>query len=232
MAHKRVTMQDIADVCGLSRNTVSKIFNGKGAVPEATRRMVIQKARELGYHQFPDNLFDNSESVAQAPQIQNIALLTNKMPTDYHFGTFLLPVFTEQLSRAGYTLTLHEISEGELRQCRLPAHMVLEQTAGVLGLELFDKPYLDMLCGLRVPTIFIDAYAGAAMFPLDCDLIPWKPLQHGGDDCLCYWRGGEKAGLCRGPKALQQLLGALDKFLLCAGPGRDRFGERTLYSGG
>ncbi len=171
MAHKRVTMQDIADVCGLSRNTVSKIFNGKGAVPEATRRMVIQKARELGYHQFPDNLFDNSESVAQAPQIQNIALLTNKMPTDYHFGTFLLPVFTEQLSRAGYTLTLHEISEGELRQCRLPAHMVLEQTAGVLGLELFDKPYLDMLCGLRVPTIFIDAYAGAAMFHLDCDLI-------------------------------------------------------------
>ena len=99
MAHKRVTMQDIADVCGLSRNTVSKIFNGKGAVPEATRRMVIQKARELGYHQFPDNLFDNGESVAQAPQIQNIALLTNKMPTDYHFGTFLLPVLYAHAAR-------------------------------------------------------------------------------------------------------------------------------------
>ena len=31
MANKRVTMQDIADACGLSRNTVSKVFNGRGA---------------------------------------------------------------------------------------------------------------------------------------------------------------------------------------------------------
>lgn len=51
MAYKRLTMQDIADACKLSRNTVSKIFNDRGAVPEATRRMVLQKARELGYYQ-------------------------------------------------------------------------------------------------------------------------------------------------------------------------------------
>ena len=49
---KRVTMQNIADACGLSRNTVSKIFNGRGAVPEATRELVLAKALELGYHQF------------------------------------------------------------------------------------------------------------------------------------------------------------------------------------
>lgn len=46
-------MQDIADACCLSRNTVSKIFNGRGSVPESTRRMVMEKARELGYSQFP-----------------------------------------------------------------------------------------------------------------------------------------------------------------------------------
>lgn len=37
MAAKKITMQDIADACGLSRNTVSKVFNGRGSVPEATR---------------------------------------------------------------------------------------------------------------------------------------------------------------------------------------------------
>ena len=47
MALKRVTMQDIADACGLSRNTVSKIFNGRGAVPEVTQKMVLSKAKEL-----------------------------------------------------------------------------------------------------------------------------------------------------------------------------------------
>ena len=54
MAHKRVTMQDIADACGLSRNTVSKIFNGRGAVPETTQHTVLQKAQELGYYQVPE----------------------------------------------------------------------------------------------------------------------------------------------------------------------------------
>lgn len=171
MAHKRITMQDIADACGLSRNTVSKIFNGKGAVPEVTKLMVMQKARELGYHQFPEDLSDSDVSDIPFPHNQNIVLLTSKMPTDYHFGTFFLPVFTEQLSRAGYTLTLYELSAEEMRQGRLPMHMVLEQTAGLLGMELFDKSYLGMLCGLHIPMISIDAYAGAAMFPMECDFI-------------------------------------------------------------
>ena len=49
MPNKRVTMQDIADACGLSRNTVSKVFNGRGAVPAGTRDLILRKAAELGY---------------------------------------------------------------------------------------------------------------------------------------------------------------------------------------
>lgn len=44
MALKKITMQDIADACGLSRNTVSKVFNDRGNVPESTRQMVLEKA--------------------------------------------------------------------------------------------------------------------------------------------------------------------------------------------
>ena len=44
MAIKRITMQELADACGLSRNTVSKIFNERGTVPEATKQFVLQKA--------------------------------------------------------------------------------------------------------------------------------------------------------------------------------------------
>jgi transcriptional regulator with XRE-family HTH domain len=56
MARKRVTMQDIANACGLSRNTVSKIFNGRGAVPEVTRQLVLRKAQELGIRHFATTL--------------------------------------------------------------------------------------------------------------------------------------------------------------------------------
>ena len=166
MAMKRVTMQDIANACGLSRNTVSKIFNGRGAVPEATRQTVLRKAQELGYHQIPEE-----EPVRAEPRSQNIALLTNRMPADYHFGTFFVPAFAGQLSRAGYTLMMYEIAPDELRGKTLPAHMSLEQTAGIMVIELFDREYLDMLCDLGVPTISIDAYYGANTSPMRCDII-------------------------------------------------------------
>ena len=71
MAVKRVTMQEIADACGLSRNTVSKIFNDRGAVPEATKKLVLQKAQELGYGQIPEDAPEGSPAdAAQATQSQ------------------------------------------------------------------------------------------------------------------------------------------------------------------
>ena len=165
MAVRRVTMQDIADACGLSRNTVSKIFNGRGAVPEATRRMVLEQAQALGYHQLPE------EPANPDSRRQNIALFTSHMPSDYHFGTFFVPAFAGQLSRAGYTLMMVELSAEDLRLHRLPAHLSLDQIAGVLGIELFDREYLDMLCGLGLPAIFVDAYSGANTALLNYDLI-------------------------------------------------------------
>ncbi len=43
MAIRRVTISDIAKECGFSRNTVSKVFNGRGSVPETTKQFILQK---------------------------------------------------------------------------------------------------------------------------------------------------------------------------------------------
>ncbi len=166
MALRRVTMQDIADSCGLSRNTVSKIFNGRGAVPETTRKMVLEKAQELGYRQMPD-----SEQPKAEPRSQNVALFTSNMPSDYHFGTLFVPAFAGALSRAGYTLMMYELTEEEFMSNRLPAHATLDQTAGILGIELFSRPYIEMICSLGLPAIFVDAWAGANTSTLPYDLI-------------------------------------------------------------
>lgn len=166
MAIKRATMQDIADACGLSRNTVSKVFNGRGAVPEATRQMVLQKAREIGYGQLPKEAPATAE-----PSRKSVALLTCNMPRDFHFGTIFLPAFAERLSRSGYALVMYEITPEELRRSALPAHMNLEQTAGIVCIELFHRAYMDRVCHLGVPVISIDAYAGATLRVTSCDTI-------------------------------------------------------------
>jgi len=172
MALKRITMQQLADACGLSRNTVSKVFNDRGAVPEATRQTVLQKAKELGYYQG----FEGDSPKADMPRIQTVALLTRRIPMDAHFGTFFLPAFTERLSRAGYTLMMHELTAEELRARTLPAHMLLEQTAGISTIELFDRKYLDMLCTLGLPCVSVDAYARRYYAPMNCDFISMESI--------------------------------------------------------
>ena len=166
MAYKRVTIQDIADACGLSRNTVSKVFNDRGSVPEATRNAVIQKARELGY-------ISETRAVAEAPasRVNNIALLACNLPSEYHFCNFFIPAFAERLSSYGYTLTVYIISPGELERRALPMRMSVKETAGILAIEVFDRDYMDMVCGIGLPTIFVDAYAKAFQSVLNCDML-------------------------------------------------------------
>ncbi len=48
----KVTIQDIADALGVSRNTVSKAINNTGVLAAATRDKVLKKAQEMGYKQF------------------------------------------------------------------------------------------------------------------------------------------------------------------------------------
>jgi LacI family transcriptional regulator len=45
----RVTIQDIADELGLSRNTVSKALNNAGGLADSTRERIIQTAMQMGY---------------------------------------------------------------------------------------------------------------------------------------------------------------------------------------
>ena len=43
----KVTIQDIADALGLSRNTVSKAINNTGVLAESTRQKVLEKALDV-----------------------------------------------------------------------------------------------------------------------------------------------------------------------------------------
>ncbi len=166
MGSKRITMQDIADACGLSRNTVSKAFNERGSVPQATKDFIFQKARELGYGAPVAQSFQSSKEGSAT-----IALFTCNLPVNYHFGTYFITSFTDRISRAGYTLKLFEISEEELRQKRLPTHFVPSQIAGIVGIELFDRAYLNVICDLNLPTILIDTPAQAYEHLMRCDYL-------------------------------------------------------------
>ena len=91
---KKVTVQAIADALGLSRNTVSKALNNKGALAEDTRQKILDKAAEMGYRRV---IYISEPSPAEKGEIKELALITQNMPYGSHFGTYALNTFQERM---------------------------------------------------------------------------------------------------------------------------------------
>ncbi|MBR6233171.1 MAG: LacI family DNA-binding transcriptional regulator [Erysipelotrichaceae bacterium] len=160
---KKVTIQDIADELGVSRNTVSKAINNSEGLAPATREKIIQKAMEMDYKQFSyvaalAGLSSSDTGIGQ-PAVEykgEIALFTGQYLTQSHFASLMLDKFQRELSQLGYTMNTHRVYEENIRQMSLPITYVPERAKAIMCIEMFDYEYDKMLCELGVPILFVD----------------------------------------------------------------------------
>ena len=159
---KKVTIQDIADALGISRNTVSKAINNSEGLADATREKILQKAVEMGYKQFSYvATLTNIQAVPEAePEatgfVGEIALFTTAFLTQSHFASTMLDKFQREISQLGYTLNTHRVTEKNLREKSLPFTFVPERTSAILCIEMFNYDYDEMVCSLGFPVLFVD----------------------------------------------------------------------------
>ena len=146
----KVTMQDIADALNLSRNTVSKAINNTGVIAESTKKLILQKAVEMGYRNHsgvgrtygPGHVKqDSGVDVSK----KEIAMLTSSMPGGSHFAVTTLDRMQQIFSSNGYSLTYYRITKEELESLNLPGTLNLNATAAMFCMELFHYDYCRML---------------------------------------------------------------------------------------
>ncbi len=163
---KRITLQDVANACGLSRNTISKVFNDRGNVPQSTKDFVISKAREIGF------LSPGQETEGTEVNLdKNIALLTSSRPMDHDFGLTFITSFTDLICRQGFNLKIFEISPEDLALKVLPPHFLTSNISGVVTIELFDREYMKMIRSLNLPLIMVDSYSRTPCELIDCNYV-------------------------------------------------------------
>lgn len=173
---KRVTIQDIADRLGLSRNTVSKALNNVGGLSDSTRELVLKTAMEMGYKQFAfmgaiQELKTKDTTAAAVEGPNEIALLTTAFIDRSHFASLTLDALHYELSQRGYVLNTHRVNRDQLAAHELPITLRLENTAAILCIEMFDRDYCTFICSLGVPTLFFDGPARVHGFNLESDQI-------------------------------------------------------------
>lgn len=174
----KVTIQDIADALGISRNTVSKAINNSDGLAEATREKILEKAVEMGYKQFSyvSAAASFSRSAADGetapPAFQGeIALLSTVFLTKSHFSSLMLDKFQREISQLGYVMNSHRVTEDDLKKKTLPITFRREQVKGIICIEMFDRSYDEMVCDLGIPVLFVDGPAKKGAYNLPADQL-------------------------------------------------------------
>ena len=176
--NKKVTIQDIADALGISRNTVSKAINNSDGLAEATRDKILQKAIEMGYKQFSyvstmANLTASRATINgdQPKYSGEIALFTPFYLPYNHFASLFLDKFHREISGLGFSLAIHRITRENLQTKTLPVSYNPERVAAIVCIEVFDKEYADILCNTDLPVLFVDGPARLKGETLNADML-------------------------------------------------------------
>ena len=150
MNSDRITVQDIADSLGLSRNTVSKALNGQ-YVPTRTRERVLNAAIELGYKSYRTVAASETSSTHK-----RIVLVTSKMLMTITYFIHIM---------RGIELSLLDEDNVELLQFtatkssffdKLVDYLHVNHVDGIICMELFQVDYVSKLIELGYPIAFFD----------------------------------------------------------------------------
>lgn len=151
----RVTVNEIAERCGVSRTTVLRALNNQARVGEATKKRILEVAKELNYR---PNLVARSLNKGRTMMIGMVAINMENM------------VFVESLSevnkeaqRLGYSLNIAlngENQEAEIQRIREFADRQME---GILLSAVNQGPeFEDFLASLNIPIVCVGNYVSDA----------------------------------------------------------------------
>ncbi len=165
---KRVTSQDVAKLAGVSRTTVSFVFNDEKqfSISAKTRQKVLEAAKELGY-------YPNASARALASnQAKAIGLIMTRDPRYISADTFLPQIIGGLLdvvkqNRLG--LLIECVKPGE----QLKTYLELTRSRHIDGMILltprFDDSGLKALEKLEIPTVLMGKVPGVELYSVDID---------------------------------------------------------------
>lgn len=146
-----VTVNEIADKCGVSRTTVLRALNNQSRVSDATRKKILDVAKEMGYR---PNLLARSFNTGRTMMIGMVAISMDNM------------VFVESLSainreaqHKGYSLNIALNGEDCQAEQRRIQEFADRRMEGIL-LSAISKgrDYEDFLKSLNTPIVCVGNY--------------------------------------------------------------------------
>jgi len=168
MGNKRVTSQDVADLAGVSRTTVSFVLNDvKGMnISSETRQKVLEAAESLSY------IPDASAQALASRRTKAIGLVMTRSP--HHIATdAFLPQIIGGLMDVVKERKLRLLIESVEVEHQDRAYLELARAKHIDGMILLtpriDDAGLKKLAQVDIPTVLMGELAGTNLYSVDVD---------------------------------------------------------------
>ncbi len=168
MRNKRATSQDVADLAGVSRTTVSLVLNNvKGAsIPPETRQKVYDAAESLSY-------VPNATAQALATQrTKAIGLIMTRSPHHISSDTFLPQILgglLEVIKKENFRLLIELVEEGHQEQVYLKLARAKHIDAMILLTPRLGDKGLKKLEEVGIPTVLMGKLEDLELYAVDVD---------------------------------------------------------------
>lgn len=155
-----ITIKDIAEQLNLSRNTVSKVINGK-PVSEKTREIVLKKAQEMKYKIVN---IDNSKKY-------RILLVSAKPLNNINYFVSLISSIENYCYDNQYYLFQYTFNNKKNSFTKFSNYVKELNIDGIVAIECFDKEFISNLLELNIPICFHDFANTSQPFKQNHDII-------------------------------------------------------------
>ena len=154
--NKRITVKDLARICGVSIGTVDRALNGRGRINAETKKKILAAADEYGYikNQFARTLSSGSSNL--------IGVIVLSLRNEY-FPALLTGIDAEAHARGFSTLFMtSNYSIEEEKAC--VARMLSMNAAGIIVCSVLTEPsYYEKIAASGTPVIAVSNRIGGSI---------------------------------------------------------------------
>lgn len=158
-----VSINEIANRLGLSRNTVSKVINDKGGVSEETRNLVLQTALNMGYKKL--NISTELNKIQH-----NISVLVNN-PEFSSFWMKMINTIAAELRITNNNFVYNYVLTKPSENFELPSIILNKGISGIIVINIYDNSIIDLLTETNIPVVYYDTTISSIKRKVGGDIV-------------------------------------------------------------
>jgi LacI family transcriptional regulator len=144
---KKISMLDIAQKLGISKNTVSLALRGMPGINEQTRQLIISTANDLGYNYTKNN--DSSKNLC--------LILSKSTRNSVGFFNYVQFGMEAEAKKQGMNIIIYYYDE-ESENFEIPLSIKEGMISGIITLGRISKKTITTVLSFALPLVMVDDY--------------------------------------------------------------------------